>query len=343
MIATRYNFEPNGRNKSILKLNSGQEETRDLIQQKLDNGEYRLEYISCFICGSDNREELASRDRYGLENRVSICHGCGLVYTVPRMDQNSFTDFYRNYYRILYSGSKKATHHFFQSQYRKTKSIVNFIHGHLKLEGSKILEVGCGAGGILQHMKDRGAEVKGLELDDTYIQYGRDQYGLDLSFGMLTDLSTDERFDLIIYSHVMEHVLDIEKEIAEINCRLNPGGLLYIEVPGIKNLKPYDWDFLRYLQNAHTYHFSLSSLKNAFESYFSLVKGDEKVRTLFRKTSKTSVGRNLDSDFESTMQYLQSAEKKRITARYSTNMLARKVKRVYYKLKLNVLKLYNSF
>ena len=39
--------------------------------------------------------------------------------------------------------------------------------------------------------------------------------------------------------------------------------LLYIVVPGLKNIaSAYNKDFLQYLQNAHTYHFTKQTLQN---------------------------------------------------------------------------------
>lgn len=46
----------------------------------------------------------------------------------------------------------------------------------------------------------------------------------------------DERFDVIVMRHVLEHVLDPVGEVRALVARLAPGGLLFIEVPDSKSL-----------------------------------------------------------------------------------------------------------
>ena len=54
--------------------------------------------------------------------------------------------------------------------------------------------------------------------------------------------------DIIIYSHVFEHILDLDKELDAIKSHLKPEGILYIEVPGIKYVhNTYEMNFLKYL------------------------------------------------------------------------------------------------
>jgi len=85
---------------------------------------------------------------------------------------------------------------------------------------------------------------------------------------------------------------------------LNPEGMIYIEVPGIYSIPKNYPDFLRYLQNAHLYYFTLSSLtqivnKNGFE----LVFGDEYIRAIF-KQSETKVHANYNEKSANKVIYL---------------------------------------
>ena len=95
-------------------------------------------------------------------------------------------------------------------------------------------------------------------------------------------------------------------EIATIRSMLKPGAFVHIEVPSVKNLwKPYQGDFLRLLQNAHTYHFSLRSLTNLFSREgFRLVGGDEAARGLFALGG----GAGITNDHTAAMRHLRRAE-----------------------------------
>jgi SAM-dependent methyltransferase len=77
--------------------------------------------------------------------------------------------------------------------------------------------------------------------------------GLRLRDGDASELR-DEKFDLIILSHVVEHILDVEAFMAEIVTHLNPGGHIYIEVPDIT-------DFcMGAFQTAHVYYFTIAHM-----------------------------------------------------------------------------------
>ena len=48
------------------------------------------------------------------------------------------------------------------------------------------------------------------------------------------------KFDLIMIIHAFTHVIDIDEMVHQIGKRLKPGGLVYVEVPGIVN-----WNFAK--------------------------------------------------------------------------------------------------
>lgn len=301
--------------RATLKLNNLQIANRDEVNKKVENSLYQFEKVNCAVCDTSVFESLAEKDRYGLQMSIVMCKDCGLVQTNPRMTQESYNEFYNTEYRPLYVGTDKPTSHFFQRQYEKGKSIYNFLNqnGCLNFENDKpfVLEIGCGAGGILQYFKERGFDVKGIDLGASYIKYGIEK-GLDLETGFLKDLKIDRQPDLVIYSHVVEHLLDPNEEMSLVASLISPSSCLYIEVPGLRNLeRPYKYDFLRYLQNAHTYHFTAISLSNLLKKNgFTEVISTEFVRSIFRKKlNKESI--SIENDFEKTKKYLSDLEDER--------------------------------
>lgn len=150
----------------------------------------------------------------------------------------------------------------------------------------KVLEIGCGAGGNLISFHESGYEVVGIDLGEGYLNFGKSK-GLNLLQCNSQQLleNTNEKFDIIILSHVFEHFLNIEKELETISKLLAEEGFLYIEVPGILNLSHnYKNNLLNYLQNAHTYSFSLGTLKMVVEKYgFKYISGNEHIRSVFKK------------------------------------------------------------
>jgi 2-polyprenyl-3-methyl-5-hydroxy-6-metoxy-1,4-benzoquinol methylase len=172
-----------------------------------------------------------------------------------------------------------------------------------------VLEVGTGAGGILYYFQQKNNSVSGIDLGSEYIKYGVEKYGLNLFTGTIYDLELDEKPDIIIYSHVLEHVLDPLKEIRTLKNICHKDTLIYIELPGIKNLsQSYKMDFLKYLQNAHVYHFTLTTLTNLFKKEnYDLLYGDEYIHAIFKPSIKY-IPFGYKNDCEDSLTYLKHLE-----------------------------------
>ena len=284
------------------------------IDHKVKEGIYRFEKVTCAICNGNEFESLSNKDRYGLYMPVVICKECGLIQTNPRMTQAAYNAFYNVEYRKLYGGNEKPTEAFLIKQYGQGRKIFDYVYPFLYKskppEQWYVVEVGCGAGGILKYFHDQGCRIAGVDLGDEYIQYGICKYGLDLLTGTLRDLPVDIPPDLIIYSHVIEHILNPAEELEMAHSRLADHGLLYIELPGVRNLSgSYRLDFLRMLQNAHVYHFTLDTLvKLLNKSRFRLVTGDEKIRSLFSKTERPMTPSETGNDYPEIVHYLRRME-----------------------------------
>lgn len=310
MFNKRYKYDGN----SVLKLNELQKSMKLQIDKKVKDKTYRFESVPCCVCGTMNFQTISDKDRYGLYMPVVICTDCGLIQTNPRMDQQAYNTFYNQEYRKLYTGNKSPNSDFFNNQYRTGRQIFNFLNSNGVLSKPlgeiTVLEIGCGAGGILQYFREKGCTVNGVDLGEEYIEFGRSQYDLDIDIGNITDISTENSVDLIIYSHVLEHVLTPVTEIQHIHRVLSDDGIVYIELPGVKNLRNnYDLDFLKYLQNAHAYHFSLTTLNNLLKiNGFELIVGNEIIYSIFKKSTGTDYTLKTTSDYEVVLKYLKILE-----------------------------------
>jgi 2-polyprenyl-3-methyl-5-hydroxy-6-metoxy-1,4-benzoquinol methylase len=299
-----------------LKLNELQWRMKRQVERKVKDGSYEFEEVPCPVCDGSDFELLAKKDRYGLQMSVVICRDCGLIQTNPRMNQTAYNEFYDSEYRELYGGEENPTDGFFQGQYNKGRRIFGRLRANGFLETCEnmlVLEVGCGAGGILQYFKEKGCRVKGIDLGKSYIEYGRDRYDLDLSVGALNSLDLGEAPNVIIYSHVLEHVLTPNEELQRAYDVLSDTGLMYIEVPGVRNLlNSYEMDFLMLLQNAHICHFTLGSLSNLLvRNGFELLIGDEVVGSIFRKAQGERSPKEAENEYAEVLAYLRRVERLR--------------------------------
>jgi hypothetical protein len=136
---------------------------------------------------------------------------------------------------------------------------------------------------------------------------------LDLHYGGLDAIesvvtSRDKQVSLVIYEQVFEHLANPKDELAKLRRFMPVGSLLYIGVPGLKNIdRHYDSNFIRYLQFAHLIHFDLSRLSAMLSGYgFLPLAGDEVVRALYTSTQRIFA---LDyADYKATLRFLVSTE-----------------------------------
>jgi SAM-dependent methyltransferase len=304
MLSNRFDND----NKSTLKLNNLQIKEIEIVKNKIDLGKYEFVDVDCPICNKGSVFQLISKkDRYGFYYPMKICESCGIVMANPRLRDEDYKDFYsKGHQKNIYVGSKRPNAEYFAKQYKRGRKIYSLtINKFPANKAIKVLEVGCGAGGILNAFKEKGHVVKGIDLNSAYLEYGKSEFGLDLSVTNLFDIK-DEKFDLIIYSHVLEHITEIGEHLNFIKQLLTPNGIVYIEVPGIKESYKTYGDFLRYLQNAHVINFSFTSLSNLLNKYnYSLIsEPNEKIESLWELSNTDP--KVFKNDFDACLHYLRS-------------------------------------
>jgi 2-polyprenyl-3-methyl-5-hydroxy-6-metoxy-1,4-benzoquinol methylase len=325
MISKRYR---NDGKITIFHMNRVQKAAKANIERKIASGRYTFIETGP-ICGHTDYERLAEKDRYGLHCCTVICRRCGLLVTIPRMTKESLNLFYSEDYRDLYNGGKNACVSYFLSQYNKQgTSIIKFIKewdNSFSFQDKFVLEVGCGAGGILAALRDIGAEVMGFDLGADYLEYGIKKHGLHLIQGTIEDYKETRKPDIIIYSHVLEHVSSLSEELENIKKICHAKTLVYIEVPGVLSIQKEQADFLCYLQTAHLYHFSLGTLQKLLSKHgFTFVSGNESVRSLFVLNSIPSE-LEFSNCYHENMLYLKETERKRVI-----NVMRRRVLKIYW-------------
>ena len=74
----------------------------------------------------------------------------------------------------------------------------------MEIVNALIVEIGCGAGGILQYFKDNGNEVYGVDLDSEYIEFGRVNYNLNIETGTIDNVIN--RWYVSRYCNLLTHI-----------------------------------------------------------------------------------------------------------------------------------------
>ena len=97
-------------------------------------------------------------------------------------------------------------------------------------DGLQVLEIGCGAGGMLGPLRRYG-RVHGMDVDREYLGFCRRRGFTDLLCGSGHDLPfRDQSFDVIALFDTLEHIPDEHRALTEVRRVLKPGGLAYLYV-----------------------------------------------------------------------------------------------------------------
>ena len=107
----------------------------------------------------------------------------------------------------------------------------NFLIDHIPDDVSRILDVGCGAGGLASELRGRGYQVEGVSPSPLLSDAARDNAGEDFVIhqGRFEDvwLENAEPFDLVMFSESFQYItLDTALEKAQ--SLLRPGGYILI-------------------------------------------------------------------------------------------------------------------
>jgi 2-polyprenyl-3-methyl-5-hydroxy-6-metoxy-1,4-benzoquinol methylase len=250
-----------------IDINETQQEIIDQITEKIESGRYAFETNDCPVCGTQVFSTLAEQDRYGLYHPVVICRECGLIQAMPRMDERAYTEFYDTEYRLLYDGTEEWHEYQFDSQFERAHAIDDYL-----VDGSRqetgILDIGTGPGGMLDYFQQQGHPVAGCDLDESAVSYAQSR-GVPVQRASVDKLDLYWEPSIIILSHIVEHFLDPIQDLRTIRDLGGSDTRYFVEVPGVKSVRPetsyYGSDFRKQLQNAHTYYFTIRSLRNTLQ------------------------------------------------------------------------------
>lgn len=110
--------------------------------------------------------------------------------------------------------------------------VLDRAFGDAELAGLTLLEVGCGHGWFLDEAKRRGIITFGIEPDAKIARRSATYGAHRIRTGFFPEaLEDSERFDIIVFNDVFEHLPDIRAALHAVERHLNPGGHLVLNMP----------------------------------------------------------------------------------------------------------------
>jgi 2-polyprenyl-3-methyl-5-hydroxy-6-metoxy-1,4-benzoquinol methylase len=222
---------------------------------------------TCALCGATATEVLASELRRG-KGEVHYCAACDYGFLVDKQVRDAKA-YYAEEYRREHSHNADAT----STHARELYDVyVNFQSDRLReivpvlTPKSRVMEVGASSGQFLVHIKDRVDTVQAIELDRDCCAFLTSEHGIEADTEFLEKSRfANERYDVVCAFQVMENVDDPVAFLRTLTPATKPGGLIYIEVPNLRDPLLALWDVPTYRKffyhSAHLHYFTEKSLR----------------------------------------------------------------------------------
>jgi SAM-dependent methyltransferase len=159
------------------------------------------------------------------------CRTCGMRFLSAQPAPAAFAELYSaTYFEQDFRCGRSDVSYFDEASFRaEDDALLDDFARHGK--PGRLLEVGCAGGWLLKHARERGWEVRGVEISDAGAAHARG-LGLDVFHGDLTSAQLPAgSSDLVYMGDVLEHVPDCRAVLVETRRVLAPGGHLHLRGP----------------------------------------------------------------------------------------------------------------
>lgn len=229
----------------------------------------------CPVCNSTearalHHQRFALPAGHPLPRAVDIvaCPVCDFVFADTEADAAAYDRYYADYSKYADQGTSTGGGGDPRDQARITMT-ANEIARHLTDPNVRIVDIGCANGGMLAALRDLGfTNLLGIDPSPDCVANTAHLFGIPASQGWLGALPAEASpADLVILSHVLEHVLDLSDAVTRTRAVLSPGGLVYVEVPDAARYADCLAAPFQDFNTEHINHFSLASLTNLFAAH----------------------------------------------------------------------------
>ncbi len=257
------------------------------------NREFEVEELSnCPICGSDNLKYIMTGydDRFGQPDEFDVveCQVCGLGFLKQLICAEELPKLYDKYY--WREDSSQSSQQLAKIKNRAILYSIKILRqildypsriniGRLISPGKSVLEIGCGPASQAEDYINRGLRWTGLEIDYRMCEKIRAR-GLTCIHGTIEDIvaSDDCRFDVIIGSQVLEHIIKPRPFLRACARALKMDGQLIFSIPNYDApwRKRAGRNWLNWHIPYHRFYYNQKSLK-----YLAQIEGFSITRCVF--------------------------------------------------------------
>ncbi|MDE2099664.1 MAG: class I SAM-dependent methyltransferase [Patescibacteria group bacterium] len=184
----------------------------------------------------------------GTEHDLCCCPGCGLVFSDTPLPQSQYNKMYAG--RLSYAEPTP------EWDVGRLTGVAATVAPHAG--DGRVLDVGCGSGGLEAVLRKAGVKALGMDTRECALATLAHDPAV---VGSLFDVrNVPGRFEVVVLSHVLEHVRDLRKGLLAAKDLLTPDGVVYVEVPDVmRYAECFDGPYQQ-CNEEHIQHFSKTTL-----------------------------------------------------------------------------------
>lgn len=191
-------------------------------------------FESCPLCNGNNIKKIGipkkSREVISFIDKEYVvvkCIDCKYYYVSPTID------FSKEQWQELYGDEYffPLTDWYFKRRAKDRRIRLDWLRDAHQGEMRKFLDIGCGEGHLIYDAFKMGLDTYCVDIYDNRMPAAKNEK-IHFHLGDLLSASyPDNFFDCVYMDSVLEHLLDPQKYIREINRILKTGGVAYFGVP----------------------------------------------------------------------------------------------------------------
>lgn len=219
-----------------------------------------MDRLSCPLCGAEDTKMISTytSDNYSFES----CKKCSGIFANPMRSADK--GWYESSEWYLFPAEASEDLKWYERF---------FLVDYYLYKGKKVLNIGCGRNVFLKKLKESGCSITAIDINDSIIDFTKKVLGIEDAYSCdvfeFIGSYKGEKFDIIIFFEVLEHLERPKEFIANIKNILREDGAIILSVPNRERIMPSNvtWDYPPH----HLTRWNTESVRRFFDlSGFSL-------------------------------------------------------------------------